>query len=212
MCPDSVRVACCVYVRVRANMPTRRAHCALRWRVHALVTLRKVLRVIAERPRDPAGVAAFMSTHSKIPCVTRSMGFSSGKGVVRGRGVQQLTFTLVGDPLPVHTPLQGISSAWRSTGSHSARPAAACSHPSRCGAGLPLPSPCDTRPTCSCLSAFFLLATCMCSARRPELVWSSCVGARQRAMAVASHHPGWPRPAWPLGRAGCFVDTSAPGA
>ena len=47
----------------------------------------------AERPRDPGGVAAFMSAHSKTPCVTPCMEFSSGEGVVWGRRVQQLTFT-----------------------------------------------------------------------------------------------------------------------
>ena len=35
-----------------------------------------------------------MSAHSKNPYITPSMGFSSGEGVVRGRRVQQLTFTL----------------------------------------------------------------------------------------------------------------------
>ena len=45
-----------------------------------------------ERPRDPAGVAAFMSAHSKPPYITHGMDISSGKGVVRGRRVQQLTF------------------------------------------------------------------------------------------------------------------------
>ena len=49
----------------------------------------------AERPRDPGGVAAFMSAHSKTPYITPSMEFSSGEGVVRGRRVQQLTFTLI---------------------------------------------------------------------------------------------------------------------
>ena len=47
----------------------------------------------AERPRDPGGVAAFMSAHSKTPYITPSMEFSSGEGVVRGRRMQQLTFT-----------------------------------------------------------------------------------------------------------------------
>ena len=49
---------------------------------------------ITERPRDPSGVAAFMSANSKTPYITPSMEFSSGKGVVRGRRVQQLEFTL----------------------------------------------------------------------------------------------------------------------
>ena len=48
----------------------------------------------AERPRDPGGVAAFMSAHSKTPYINPSMEFSSGEGVIRGRRVQQLTFTL----------------------------------------------------------------------------------------------------------------------
>ena len=49
----------------------------------------------AEQPRDPGGVAVFMSANSKTPCVTPSMEYSSRKGVVRGRRVQQqLTFTL----------------------------------------------------------------------------------------------------------------------
>ena len=39
---------------------------------------------------SPSGVAAFMSAHSKTPYITPSMGFSSGKGVVRrGRRGQQ---------------------------------------------------------------------------------------------------------------------------
>ena len=46
----------------------------------------------AERPRDPGGVAAFVSAHSKNPCITPSMEFSSREGVVRGRRVQQLAF------------------------------------------------------------------------------------------------------------------------
>ena len=45
-----------------------------------------------ERPRDPDGVAVFMSAHSKTPYITPSMDISSGEGVVRGRGVQRLTF------------------------------------------------------------------------------------------------------------------------
>jgi hypothetical protein len=49
---------------------------------------------ITERPRAPSGVAAFMSAHSKTPCITPSMDFYSGKGVVRGRRVQQLGFAL----------------------------------------------------------------------------------------------------------------------
>ena len=53
----------------------------------------------AKRPRDPGGVAAFMSAHSKTPYITPSMEFSSGEGVVRGRRVQQLTFTLIPRPL-----------------------------------------------------------------------------------------------------------------
>ena len=52
----------------------------------------------AERPRDPGGVAAFMSAHSKTPYVTHSMDISSGKGVVRGRRVQKLTFALQPPP------------------------------------------------------------------------------------------------------------------
>jgi len=48
----------------------------------------------AERPRDPGGVAAFMSAHSKTPYITPSMDISSGEGVVRGRRVQQFTFAL----------------------------------------------------------------------------------------------------------------------
>ena len=45
-------------------------------------------------PPRPSGVAAFMSAHSKTPYITPSMDFSSGKGVVRGRGGQQLGFAL----------------------------------------------------------------------------------------------------------------------
>ena len=51
----------------------------------------------AERPRDPGGVAAFMSAHSKTPYVTPSMDFPSRGGVVRGRRVQQLAFALLAD-------------------------------------------------------------------------------------------------------------------
>ena len=36
-----------------------------------------------------------MSAHNKTPYITPSMEFSSGEGVVRGRRMQQLTFTLV---------------------------------------------------------------------------------------------------------------------
>ena len=46
----------------------------------------------AERPRDPGGVAAFMSAHSKTPHVTPGMEFSSGGGLVRGRRVEQQAF------------------------------------------------------------------------------------------------------------------------
>ena len=56
---------------------------------------RAVAEEITERPRDPSGVAAFMSANSKTPYITPSMEFSSGKGVVRGRRVQQLEFTLL---------------------------------------------------------------------------------------------------------------------
>ena len=49
---------------------------------------------ITERPRDPSGVAAFMSANSKTPYITPGMEVSSGQGVVRGRRVQQLEFTL----------------------------------------------------------------------------------------------------------------------
>ena len=49
---------------------------------------------ITERPRAPGGVAVFMSAHSKTPYITPSMNFYSGKGVVRGRRVQQLEFAL----------------------------------------------------------------------------------------------------------------------
>ena len=45
-------------------------------------------------PPRPRQVAAFMSAHSKTPYITPSMEFSSGKGVVRRRRVQQLAFTL----------------------------------------------------------------------------------------------------------------------
>ena len=48
----------------------------------------------AERPRDPGGVAAFTSAHSKTPYITPSKEFSSGGEVVQGRRVQQLTFAL----------------------------------------------------------------------------------------------------------------------
>ena len=48
----------------------------------------------AERPRDPAGVAAFMSAHSETPYATPSMEFSSREGVVRGRRVRQRAFTV----------------------------------------------------------------------------------------------------------------------
>ena len=48
----------------------------------------------AEQPRAPDGVAAFMSAHSKTPYITPSMEFCSEEGVVRGRMVHQLWFTL----------------------------------------------------------------------------------------------------------------------
>ena len=56
-----------------------------------------------ERPHDPSGVAAFMSAHSKTPCVTHGINVSSGKGVVRGRRLQQLAFTLHRDDAAVGT-------------------------------------------------------------------------------------------------------------
>ena len=37
-------------------------------------------RDIAERPRGPSGVAAFMSAHSKTPYITPSMDFPLGTG------------------------------------------------------------------------------------------------------------------------------------
>ena len=37
-------------------------------------------REITERPHAPSGVAGCMSDHSKTPCVTPSMDFSSGNG------------------------------------------------------------------------------------------------------------------------------------
>ena len=52
---------------------------------------------ITERPRAPSGVAVFMPAHSKTPYITPSMDFYSGKGVVRGRRVQQVGFALIGD-------------------------------------------------------------------------------------------------------------------
>ena len=50
---------------------------------------------MTERPGAPSGVAVFMSAHSKNPYITPGIDFSSGKGVVRGRRVQQLKFALV---------------------------------------------------------------------------------------------------------------------
>ena len=47
-----------------------------------------------EHPRAPSEVAAFMSAHSKTPYINPSMGFSSIKGVVRGRRGQQLGVAL----------------------------------------------------------------------------------------------------------------------
>ena len=41
--------------------------------------------------------AAFMSAHSKTPYITHGMDISSGGGVVRGRRMQQLEFTLMRD-------------------------------------------------------------------------------------------------------------------
>ena len=37
-------------------------------------------RDITERPRAPSGVAAFMSSHSKTPCITLAWIFPLGKG------------------------------------------------------------------------------------------------------------------------------------
>ena len=51
-------------------------------------------RDIAERPRGPSGVAAFMTSHSKTPYITPSMDFSSRNGVVWGRRGPQLVFSL----------------------------------------------------------------------------------------------------------------------
>ena len=64
------------------------------------------------RPHAPSGVAAFMSAHSKNPYITPSMNFSSRKGGVRGRRVQQLEFALLKH---TSTPL------FRSTSSVAAR-------------------------------------------------------------------------------------------
>ena len=64
---------------------------------HSLACSRAaVSRDITERPDAPSGVAAFMSAHSKTPCITPIMIFSSGKGVVWGRRGQQLEFALAG--------------------------------------------------------------------------------------------------------------------
>ena len=52
-------------------------------------------RDIAERPRGPSGVAAFMPSHSKTPYITPSMDFYSSNGVVWGRRGPQLEFSLV---------------------------------------------------------------------------------------------------------------------
>ena len=43
----------------------------------------------------PSGVAAFMSAHSKPPCITPGTDSSSGKGVVWGHRGQQLGFALI---------------------------------------------------------------------------------------------------------------------
>ena len=61
---------------------------------HISAPPRRRAEEITERPRGPSGVAAFMSANSKTPYITPGMEFSSGKGVVRGRRVQQLEFTL----------------------------------------------------------------------------------------------------------------------
>ena len=45
-------------------------------------------------PPPHSGVAAFMSAQSKTPYITPSMNFPFGYGVVRGRRVQQLGFSL----------------------------------------------------------------------------------------------------------------------
>ena len=50
---------------------------------------------ITERPRDPSGVAAFMSANGKTPYITPSMDFPSRNGVVWGRRGPQLEFSLV---------------------------------------------------------------------------------------------------------------------
>ena len=51
-------------------------------------------RDIAERPRGPSGVAAFMPSHSKTPYITPSTDFYSRNGVVWGRRGPQLEFSL----------------------------------------------------------------------------------------------------------------------
>ena len=56
--------------------------------------IRMVSRYSTEHPHARSGVAAFISARSKTPCITPSMKFSSGKGVVRGRRGQQLGFAL----------------------------------------------------------------------------------------------------------------------
>ena len=55
-------------------------------------------RDIAERPRGPSGVAAFMPSHSKTPYITPSMDFYSRNGVVWGRRGRQLEFSLFCSP------------------------------------------------------------------------------------------------------------------
>ena len=57
-------------------------------------------RDIAERPRGPGGVAAFMPSHSKTPYITPSMDFYSRNGVVWGRRGPQLEFSLGYDTSP----------------------------------------------------------------------------------------------------------------
>ena len=76
----------------------------------------------AERPRDPGGVAAFMSAHSKTLYITPGMDISPGEGVVRGRRAQQLAFTLLLLQLREHAAAAAAEACTRGGSSRAAQP------------------------------------------------------------------------------------------
>ena len=77
-------------------------------------------RDITERPHAPSGVAAFMSAHSKTPCVTPSMGHFSGNGVVGGAAAARMYLAqdvITCNAGPTATSLKAASSTGAGTAS-----------------------------------------------------------------------------------------------